>query len=151
MSTCALAVAITLSLWPRSPISLPHQIGDDQTHIFTYLNRKPAQIVLPALCGPVWNSGQRNPPLSVSTALDFAAKKRHDIQPDTDDWNWILDATELVPWEAVSGHWYWKFTFAKIHRTSDGDMMVAGHSGPPTEFVLVVLMDGTIIEPDYID
>lgn len=147
----ALTVVVTLSLLPRSPINLPNRIGDNQTQIFTYLNRERAEIVLPTPSGPVWNSGQRNPPLSVLDAISVAAKKRQKIQPDEKKWKWVLDETELMPWDADRGYWYWKLTFGKQYQPSEGEMLMPGHTGPPSELVLVVLMDGTVIQPVYVD
>ena len=151
VSAIALSVLVTLSLLPRSPINLPNRIGDNRTSIFTYLNRERAEIVLPAPSGPVWNSGERNPPLSVLDAISVAAKKRREIHPDEKKWKWALDKTELLPWDADGGYWFWKLTFGKQHQPSEDDLMMPGHSGPPSELVLVVLMDGAVIQPEYVD
>ena len=54
-----------------------------------------------------------------------------------DDGSWQLMAAELTPFYEERGQWFWLVRFE----------YVMSQTGPSNELELVVLMDGTVLEP----
>jgi hypothetical protein len=63
--------------------------------------------------------------------------KERKLPDNIGDGVWIMEAAELTPYDGERGQWYWQVRIAyEMTRT-----------GPPDELRLVVLMDGTVIQP----
>ena len=62
--------------------------------------------------------------------------------PGHDGWTWRLVTMTLVP--CGNDHWYWRMNY--VSRPNSGSI-----SGLPPFLCLVVLMDGTLVEPKVYD
>lgn len=90
--------------------------------------------------GPIWPADEDQPPLSATRAIQHAIKKRAELIPDDDDFVWGVATASLVPWNATDGYWYWEINFERCPR--DGV-----DTNSEENLRLVILMDGTVIEP----
>lgn len=50
---------------------------------------------------------------------------------------WLIEAAELTPFDEQRGQWFWLIRFEYS----------MSQPGPPNELLVVVLMDGTVIQP----
>ena len=93
------------------------------------------------LQAPTWDRRIPNPPLSANDAMVRADRvrkrliKERKLLDNVRDGEWALEDVQLTPYG--EDHWYWVVRFVY-------DM---SQSGPPNELELVVLMDGTVVEP----
>jgi len=87
---------------------------------------------------PVWKDDAENPPLSARKAIRLADQLKSKLADDTDKWKWDRETASLVEW--VPGRWYWLVSYEG--RPTDG---IASGNMPRVQ--LVVLMDGTVVEP----
>jgi hypothetical protein len=88
---------------------------------------------------PSWALTHADPPLSARKALWLATKKKDGIVKDSSEFKWELSSASLIP----TGHakWYWVIEFTAKHQ--------AGFfRGRPAFLKLIVLMDGTVIDPE---
>jgi hypothetical protein len=90
---------------------------------------------------PVWDEKDENPPVSARQAIKLADKARERIVKDTDDWKWHREHVEL---HEFFGRWYWTVRY----RAYNTDIVF--YVTLP-ELTLVVLMDGTVIEPTIVE
>lgn len=88
---------------------------------------------------PCWADGEENPPLSARRAIVLATAKKDKLVSDSADWKWHLESASLH--QVEEGRWVWLVHF-EAYPPSFG-----GIAGAPPFLNLVVLMDGTIIEP----
>jgi hypothetical protein len=86
---------------------------------------------------PKWEDDAENPPLSAKKARDLAEKMKDSLVKDSKKWKWHLPSLELCH---MFARWFW---VAKYHATFQG-----AYSGPPQTLYIVVMMDGTVIQPD---
>ncbi len=89
---------------------------------------------------PGWDRRRPNPPVSAGDALIRAERVRLQWIKDKQlrenpGGNWGLESLELVA--TSDNEWYW---LAKFAHHIEG-------TGPPHEFYVAVLMDGSVIEP----
>jgi hypothetical protein len=86
---------------------------------------------------PDWKENEEHPPLSARKAIVIATKLKDKLVKDSDDFTWKLQHASLTP--ADDDKWYWLVHFdAEFQGVS---------TGIPNHLRLVVLMDGTAIEP----
>lgn len=90
---------------------------------------------------PAWRDENDNPPISVRRAIRLADGLRDKLVKDTTEWRWRLETASLVPWwpDLPSGRWFWEIRY---HAYNEG-----GYTGPSNDLNLVVLMDGSVIQP----
>ena len=87
---------------------------------------------------PAWAEDEEHPPLSARHAMKLATELKDRLVNDSDDYKWKLETASL---NAASEHkWYWLIQFGVDYRS-------AIFAGTPPDLRLVVLMDGTVIEP----
>lgn len=86
---------------------------------------------------PEWKENEENPPLSARKAIVIATKLKDKLVKDSVEFKWKLQRASLTP--AVNDKWYWLVHF-------DAEFQ-GGSSGIPNHLRLVVLMDGTAVEP----
>jgi hypothetical protein len=87
---------------------------------------------------PFWKETD-NPPLSAKVAIRAADKKRAALVKDTLTHAWSLTEAALVP---DKGKWYWRIRY-ELYPTRKDTLM----SGRPYSIYILVLMDGTVVEP----
>ena len=97
---------------------------------------------------PKWDRHRDNPPLSASEATMKADQVRRRLieQEKITDQSlyeggaWRLMAAELTPLDDDLGLWYWLVRFEYVVSSPE----------PPDELRLVVLMDGSVLEPTLV-
>ncbi len=89
------------------------------------------------MASPDWSANDENPPLSARKAISIATKLKGKLIKDTDDIKWTIGQASLVP--AKDSKWYWLIYFDPVPQRP--------FSGNIQSLRLVVLMDGTAIEP----
>lgn len=123
------------------PIQFDHKIFNGATGITSQAGQIQVSLELPKTpTGPKWTGDRPNPPLSTAEAIRLATKKLNGLVQDTDEFYWGLVSASVVPWRYQDGYWYWQITFERHVKRG-------GSSGWPPEIRLVVLMDGTVVEP----
>lgn len=95
---------------------------------------------------PPWSPAEPNPPVSARKALALAEKEKARIlreMPEEKDYHvdWHLQAIKLVPLER--NRWYWEIEY--------WGLPFGGLGGVPFNLNLVVLMDGTLVQPEEVD
>jgi hypothetical protein len=88
-----------------------------------------------------WPPGAANPPVSARKALLIANRFRQTRLVDKNNWKWGLESVSLLPLDGKSNKWCWSILFSAFPEEG-------GFSGIPPEFTVIVLMDGTVIEPE---
>jgi hypothetical protein len=86
---------------------------------------------------PAWDDGAENPPLSAKQAKALATQMKDSVVKDSDTHWWGLHGLTLRP---MDGKWIWVVTFREHTRNGIS-------TGPATELDIVVMMDGTALEP----
>jgi hypothetical protein len=89
---------------------------------------------------PIWKDDAENPPLSARKAMKLTATMKDNLVKDTDRLVWKQEGASLE--EAGDNRWYWLISY----RASD-PRPGTGSTGQPPTLRLIVLMDGTVIEP----
>jgi hypothetical protein len=88
---------------------------------------------------PVWRTEAVNPPVSPKRAIGLANEMRKALVKDTARFKWRFVSAKLVR-DTESERWYWKIGFeARVRAAEPPDY--------PQELELVVLMDGTAVQP----
>jgi hypothetical protein len=80
------------------------------------------------------------PPNDAIVRADVTRKrliKENIVQEDSRDPYWVVSTIELTPYDIDRGLWYWVVQFETC----------LDASGPPALLRLIVLMDGTVVEP----
>jgi hypothetical protein len=90
---------------------------------------------------PAWPPADANPPVSARNALAIANRVRQTRLVDKNNWKWGLQSVSLLPLDGKSNKWCWSILFSAFPEEG-------GMSGTPPEFTVIVLMDGTTIEPE---
>jgi hypothetical protein len=88
---------------------------------------------------PAWNVGAANPPLSAREADRLATWQKARTLRDSKDWKWQLEST--LPFYASDDKWFW---VVEYHEHPQPGLML---DGVPGICRFVILMDGTVIEP----
>jgi hypothetical protein len=88
---------------------------------------------------PAWKAEAANPPVSAREAIRLAGGQKARILRGTKDWNWRLESVMLLT--AGDSKWYWVVEYQEHPRP--GLML----DGVPGICRFVILMDGTVIEP----
>ena len=123
-------------------LAVPGADPEPKVGVYSYhLGKKYAVLVTQAALdkAPVWKADADDPPLSARKAMKAAGAARARLVPDTADWKWDLRSAAL--WEASPGRWYWEVTFVAEYPRG-------GVVGRAPTLRLVVLMDGTVVEPE---
>lgn len=90
---------------------------------------------------PSWPEESDSPPLPARDAIELASQKCRALAGGDDELRWSLARACLVPSHLVRDKWHWLVEF-------DGDAQgLGGGSGRPARLGIVVLMDGTVVEP----
>jgi hypothetical protein len=87
---------------------------------------------------PSWKDNEENPPLSARKAIKLANAVKKSLVKDWDDYKWVLVTADLTP--DGDEKWYWLIN-------CEAHPQVGASSGVPFCLKLVVLMDGTVVEP----
>jgi hypothetical protein len=82
---------------------------------------------------PKWEKGASNPPLAARKAIDIANQAKVRLIPDDSKDPLLFKRASLVP---LSGTWTWQVEYEAKDRGTR-----------PANLLLVVLMDGTLVEP----
>ncbi len=90
---------------------------------------------------PGWDDKAENPPLSAKKALKLATDMKNSLVKDSDKLKWQLESLSLKP--LPDGKWYW---LANYEARNQGHI-----EGRPESLRLVVLMDGTAIQPEVMN
>lgn len=144
----SLAIYKRLNPPPAYPLPIAENDGEvvvygqafDESHAWTYVTRISSELIAGA---PIWDRRRsHNPPLSANEAIVKADRVRLRLMeeskltaetPPTSVWH--IQNIELVPFDMESGQWYWLIRFWY------------GNAGWPYELAIIVLMDGTVVEP----
>src|SRR5262249_52766416 len=86
---------------------------------------------------PVWKGDADSPPVSARKAMELADRLRGRLVKDT-DLKWIRGSVALE--DAGRGQWFWVVSYTSF----PGSGFTGFH--PPLR--LVVLMDGTVVQPE---
>jgi len=87
---------------------------------------------------PVWKDDAANPPLSARKAIKLADEARGRRFKDPDEWEWRRALVELC--DAGKGRWYWSVRYQAYYKGIVYFLRLP-------EIYLLVLMDGTVVEP----
>ena len=90
---------------------------------------------------PVWKVDADTPPIPARTAMKLAAAMKGKLVKIPDGGRWELTSMLLV--DARAGQWYWQANYEWRRNGAS--------TGVPPYLRLVVLMDGTVIEPEAIE
>jgi hypothetical protein len=102
----------------------------------TYKQRYELKVMQSALdAAPMWREDQPNPPLAARQAIGMAKEKLVKMHPESANWN--LRTVNLTKLDA-KGQWIYCIRFEVPERSPH---MI------PTPFDMIVLMDGTVVEP----
>jgi hypothetical protein len=92
---------------------------------------------------PGWKDDSKEPPLSPLKALNLAETERRILIRDLDLEGWELESASLK--RAHGDHWYYEVGFRGLNKPVD---TTTGHR---PSLVVLVLMDGTVVEPVVLD
>ena len=145
---CAIAVAAVviqaaIQIWPRPAIELQHAMQGGCPTIISYAHGKQIVVTVPEDVGPKWKANDYNPPLSARQAIELAISKRESIINERKNHRWEFQHAMLCPADGKAGYWYWLVVFY--------EEFAGASSGVPPDLRLVVLMDGTVVEPEIND
>jgi hypothetical protein len=90
---------------------------------------------------PVWKDDSDNPPVAARKAMRLADRLKDKLVKDNDKYRWKREEAALQ--EAGEGQWYWVVSYKAVYRGRCS-------SGVAPFLHLVVLMDGTVVEPKVI-
>jgi hypothetical protein len=96
---------------------------------------------------PSWPENSDNPPLPARKAIRLATALKDRLVKDSEAFKWHLVSAQLERnWglKTDTGKWWWLINF-------EAHVRVGGQSGRPINLRVVVLMDGTVIEPTICD
>ena len=96
---------------------------------------------------PDWSGDEENPPISARKAAKLATEMKDSLAKGTKASNWKLSSLSLMK---IEGKWLWTATF------TPGDEELLDELRHSTDFqddfpqlTLPVLMDGTVIKPEF--
>ena len=136
----AIVVFTAFHDWNPTPIALDGTIQNQggpptEASVWSHSPERSLRMDLPKVpVGPKWLRNANDPPLSAADAIRIAWEKRIAVQPEHGEY-WQFQSANLCPWHAEEGYWYWEVRYT------------LPSSGSPYDFLAVVLMDGTAIEP----
>jgi hypothetical protein len=136
------AVWLAVSLVVAAVLT-PAVRGEWQKHLSYAFGKKytvaPSEVEIAR--SPAWKKDAENPPLSARKALELANAKKDALVKDGKDYAWYLDSLSLHP--GGDDKWYWLAHYLVRHKQDS--------TGPGTWLRLMVLMDGTVVEPKATD
>jgi hypothetical protein len=91
------------------------------------------------LKSPAWKNDAPNPPFSAKAAIRLATDLKQKLVKDSKTYTWRFESAKLCR-DQYADRWYWTIQFETRFRPG----------APPdaiNELDLVVLMDGTVIQP----
>ena len=135
----AIAIAVVIYFQPKSPIAFTHPMADGYRTYHGYAVGKQVSVEVPDSIGPPWVATEDNPPLSARQAITLAIAKRESMFDATQRHTWVLQHAALYPSDSQNGYWYWLVEFQEEFQHKS--------NGRPGKLRLVVMMDGTVIEP----
>ena len=112
--------------------------------IYSHFNSKKVSVEVTELAvnkTPSWLESSENPPLSARNAIQKASKLKDTIVVDTKNEKWVLRSAALCPFHGEK--WYWLIHF-------EAQPLGFGLAGVPSNLILAVLMDGTVVKPEVI-
>jgi hypothetical protein len=124
-------------------LGIPCLVFANET-IYSYTLDKCYTVTVPreALkASPAWDVEQENPPLSARKAIKLANGKKGKLVRDSKDWKWNFSSASLQ--QGDEDQWYWLVSYEAWPKKG-------GLEGVAPFLRLVVLMDGTVIEPKEI-
>jgi hypothetical protein len=92
---------------------------------------------------PSWDGNADDTPLPAGKAVRLANSLKNRLVKDSKDFKWHLVSAELEHDflnEPDSGKWWWAIRY-------EAHIRQGGESGIPNHLKIIVLMDGTVIEP----
>jgi hypothetical protein len=137
-------LALRREMFPSPPYAI-QQLTNGYSTLYSRMLTEPYAVQIrddDIASTPRWDR-RYSPPFPPQEAIRLAdmARKRliRDgiVQEDSNDKDWQVSAVELTPHDVNRGLWYWIVRFETL----------VERSGTPSELRLVVLMDGTVVEP----
>ena len=135
-----MAIPYAMNLMPKSSMSFDHQFAGGSPTLYSYTAGKKYSVAVPDSLGPRWENNHLNPPLSARDAIALAIEKRESLVDARPNFEWELQSAALCPADVANGQWYWLVVFQ--------EQFQGFSSGYPAHLRLVVLMDGTVVEPE---
>jgi hypothetical protein len=142
-----LAAYRDLSSRPVYPLSLLYGNGTAEENTYAFRSQYSTKVPPDAIArAPSWDRRNPNPPLPAVDAMVRAEQvrkrfiKERKLAPEGNDdpGEWSLISAQLIPYDANESTWVWRVLYEYL----------MDQTGPPNEFAVVVLMDGTVIEPE---
>ncbi len=96
---------------------------------------------------PSWDRNTDNPPLPARKAIRAANVLKNKLVKDSKDYKWYLvSATLEQDWSESSdpGKWWWSINY-------EAHVRAGGETGGINRLDIIVLMDGTVVEPKISD
>lgn len=94
---------------------------------------------------PSWDERTDNPPLSAGKAIRLANAMKNKLVKDAKDFKWhLVSATLENDWSRDSDpgrKWWWSIRY-------EAHVRQGGETGIPNHLVVIVLMDGTVVQPE---
>src|SRR5262245_35042994 len=91
---------------------------------------------------PDWKSDRDTPPIPPREAMKRANDLKSKLVVESDEWKWKMASISLT--EADTNKWYWIVNY-------EAEYQKGTQVGIPPTLRLVVLMDGTVVEPKVTD
>ena len=96
---------------------------------------------------PSWKDDAEHPPLSARRAIQLASDFRRRMVIAQKDHEWKFESAKLLPVDVEANQWVWVIRFEEWPNDSRFDNGL-GAGGMMGEFEVVVLMDGTVVQPE---
>ena len=135
-----MAIPHAMSFMPKSSMTFDHRMTGGSPTLMSYAAETKFSVSVPESLDPKWNHNQLNPPLSARDAIALAIEKRKSLVDARPRFEWELQHASLCPADVANGQWYWLVEFH--------EQFMGASSGYPANLRLVVLMDGTVVEPE---
>ena len=140
----AAGLAIFMNTRPELPINFEHRMSErtnGQITLYSYALDRKFETELSGSENSPWLQSSANPPISAARAIRTAIVEREKLVQDSKNLEWHFESASLVPYNGKSGDWYWLVTF---NSRSVGATLSSGHN---FELRVVILMDGTVVQP----
>ena len=140
--------AIFINTRPELPINFEHRMDErtnGQVFLYSYDLNRQFETKLSGSENSPWLHSSANPPISAARAIRTAIVEREKLVQDSKNLEWHFKSASLVPYNGKAGDWYWLVTF------NSQSVGAALSSGYDFELRVVVLMDGTVVQPKIND
>jgi hypothetical protein len=130
---------VVLSL--AAVLILGHQVSAD-VEIYNYVDGKTIAVKVDTkrlLATPSWKKDEANPPVCAKRAIGIAQEIKKALIKSPGRFQWRLVSAKLVR-DRECERWYWKIEF-------EGRLPPSEPPDFPKELDVVVLMDGTAVQP----